>query len=48
MANTPTANWLIWVQPRPETVDICGVTSNVITTPTDEQEHILQLLKIAI
>ena len=29
---------------RKETVEICNVKSSVITTPTNEQEHILNLL----
>ena len=33
---------------RKETVDICGVESSVITTPTDVQKHILQLLEISL
>jgi transposase len=31
---------------RKDAVDICGIKSNVITTPTDEQKRILQLLEI--
>ena len=33
---------------RKETVEICNVKSSVITTPSNEQEHILKLLEIAI
>ena len=33
---------------RKKTVDICGVKTNVITTPTDEQSRIIQLLDISL
>jgi transposase len=33
---------------RKETVEICNVKSSVITTPSDEQKYILQLLEIVI
>jgi ribonucleotide monophosphatase NagD (HAD superfamily) len=33
---------------RKETVKICNVTSSVITTPSNEQSHILNLLEIVI
>jgi len=33
---------------RTETVEICNVTSSVITTPSDEQSRILQLLEITV
>jgi transposase len=33
---------------RKETVDICGIESSVITTPTEVQKHILQLLEIGL
>ena len=33
---------------RKETVEVCGVSSSVITTPTDEQSHILQLLGVVV
>jgi transposase len=33
---------------RKETVEICGASSTVITTPTDEQARILQLLEITL
>jgi transposase len=33
---------------RKQTVEICNVKSNVITTPSNEQKHILQLLEIVI
>jgi len=33
---------------RKKTVKICNVTSSVITTPSNEQSHILNLLEIVI
>jgi transposase len=33
---------------RKETVDICGVKSSIITSPTEEQAQILQLLEIVL
>ena len=33
---------------RKETVDVCGVKSNIITAPSDEQNHIIQLLDVCI
>ena len=33
---------------RKETVEVCGANSTVITTPTDEQAHILELLDISL
>jgi transposase len=33
---------------RKETVEVCGVETNIITTPTDEQAQILQLLEISL
>jgi len=33
---------------RKETVEICGIKSNTITTPTEQQSNILQLLEIKI
>jgi transposase len=33
---------------RMENVEVCGVNSSVITTPTDEQNRILQLLDVSI
>ena len=31
---------------RKDTIEVCGVHSNVITTPSEEQEHILNLLGV--
>ena len=33
---------------RKETVEVCGNTSSIITTPTDEQKRILDLLEVAV
>jgi len=33
---------------RKETVEVCGVNSSIITTPTEEQSEILQLLGVAV
>jgi hypothetical protein len=33
---------------RKETVEVCGVTTSIITTPTVEQNTILQLLGVEI
>jgi transposase len=33
---------------RKETVEVCGVETSVITTPNEEQKHILQLLEVKV